>query len=103
MATRATIKVEGVNYCKIYKHWDGYPEHMLPWLEVFNKQFTETRGVDPAYKIAQLLRFAAVEADTFDLDSSPTTGWGIESYMQNVGEEYEYELMKDGKVTWKEI
>jgi hypothetical protein len=37
MATRAVIKIEGVDYASIYKHYDGYPEGMLPWLKDFNK------------------------------------------------------------------
>lgn len=39
MATRAVIKIEGVNFAQIYKHWDGYPEATLPWLEAFNSSF----------------------------------------------------------------
>ena len=36
MATRCTIKVDGVDYVKIYKHWDGYPENMLQPLIEWN-------------------------------------------------------------------
>ena len=32
MAIRCTIEIEGVNYAKIYKHWDGYPDAMEKWL-----------------------------------------------------------------------
>jgi hypothetical protein len=39
MATRATIKIEGIRFTKIYKHWDGYPEAMLNWLQDFNLDF----------------------------------------------------------------
>ena len=32
MATRSTIKVEGINYVKIYQHLDGYLDNMLNML-----------------------------------------------------------------------
>ena len=103
MATRCTIKVEGIKFCKVYKHWDGYPEHMLPWLEAFNSMFTKDRGVDPEYKLAQLLRFAAVNAEEYGLDLSETTGWGIVSYSDNCGADYEYTLNADGSVKHSQI
>ena len=54
MATRCTIKIEGVNYAKIYKHWDGYPDHMLDWLNEFNDGFNKKRGENPEYKFCLL-------------------------------------------------
>ena len=54
MATRCTIKIEGIDYAKVYKHWDGYPDATLRWLEEFNRNFSKNRGDDPAYKLAQL-------------------------------------------------
>lgn len=50
MGTRCTIKIQGITYAKVYKHWDGYPEHILPWLIAFNAEFTKDRGDDPQYK-----------------------------------------------------
>ena len=70
MATRATIKVEGIESVKVYKHWDGMPKHTLPWLKKFNKDFTKARGDDPDYKFAQLLRSSARDAEEFGLDAS---------------------------------
>lgn len=106
MATRCTIKVEGVEFAKVYKHWDGYPEATLPWLEEFNRVFVENRGDDPQYKFAQLLRSSLMDADKFDLDESRITGWGVVEYDDNLGEDYEYILLKNGKVavvdTWKD-
>ena len=52
MATRCTIKIEGVNYAKIYKHWDGYPEGMSRWLDEFNDNFNKERGHNPEYKLS---------------------------------------------------
>ena len=40
MGTSASIKVEGIDFAEVYKHFDGYPENTLPFLEYFNKDFT---------------------------------------------------------------
>ena len=106
MATRATIIIEGMALVKAYKHWDGYEEATLPWLEEFNKTFTEARGDDPEYKLAQLLRSSARDADKFRLDPSRNTGWGVVPMDADMWEEYEYHLLADGSVlvkTGKEI
>ena len=101
MATRATIIVEGQPSVKAYKHWDGYEEATLPWLEEFNRTFAATRGDDPDYKLAQLLRSSAWDADKFNLDKSRDTGWGIVPIDADVWEEYEYHLHGDGRLTVK--
>lgn len=101
MATRAIIKVEGVNNCALYKHWDGYPSGTLPWLEKFNKEFTEKRGNDPSYKMAQLLRSSVKMAEEFGLDDSDFTGWGVVGRNDDMGQEFEYLLNADGTVTYK--
>ncbi|CAB4135035.1 hypothetical protein UFOVP275_55 [uncultured Caudovirales phage] len=102
MSTNAIIKVEGVGYCALYKHWDGYPEATLAWLEKFNKEFTEERGDDGSYKMAQLIRSSAFMQAEFDLDPSTTTGWGV---VMGVGEghrkDYTYTLKKDGTVEFR--
>jgi len=98
MATRATIYVEGIDTVKVYKHWDGYPSATLPWLEDFNKSFTQKRGDDPDYKLAQLLRSSAFDAGKYNLDSSRDTGWGVVHINGDCNEEHEYHLMADGKV-----
>ena len=98
MATRGTIEVEDVKYCKVYIHWDCYPEAKLPFLEHFNKEFTTSRGKDPEYKIAQLLRATARLQDAYDLDSSETTGYGIVPYTEDMGADYHYLLKTDGTV-----
>ena len=103
MGTRCTIKVEGVNFSKVYKHWDGNPGSTLGWLEDFNKCFTDKRGVDSSYKFAQLLRSSSKKADEFDLDPNEFTGWGVEPYDAYVGEEYEYTLKNSGEVTYKKV
>ena len=92
MATRCTIKIEGVEYAKIYKHWDGYPEANYIWLKEFNDRFNKERGDDPSYKFAQLLRFASKYGEEFRLDQSEFTGWGVIKYDAECWEEYEYWL-----------
>ena len=101
MATRATIIVEGQPSVKAYKHWDGYEEATLPWLEEFDRTFAKTRGIDPDYKLAQLLRSSAWDADKFNLDKSRDTGWGIVPIKADMWEEYEYHLHADGSVSVK--
>lgn len=98
MGTRAIIEVEGFETAVVYKHWDGYPEGMLDWLNAFNKDFVENRGNDLPYKFAQLLRFSAKNADKFNLDNSDYTGWGV--YGKNeIDSQYTYILKQDGSVT----
>lgn len=97
MATRSTISLEGFKPI-LYKHWDGYPEAMLPWLKKFNAEFTQKRGDDPHYKMAQLLRSSVFMKNEFSLDESQTTGYGVFEKFKDIGQEYSYILMKDGSV-----
>lgn len=99
MATRSCIKIEGITFAKVYKHFDGRPENMLPWLETFNEEFTKARGVDPEYKFAQLIRSSTEER--FGLDSSKCTGYGVIPYGNDAREDFEYTLMNDGTVKVK--
>ena len=110
MGTRCTITIEGMDCCKIYKHWDGYPEYMLKRLEKFNQRFTKVRGDDPNQKFAQLLMQASVyfsdlvEYDLLDNGNSESpwdgTGWEIIPSGKNwVGIDYEYVLHPDGTVS----
>lgn len=101
MATRSTIKIEGITFAKLYKHWDGQPKNILPWLETFNQRFTELRGIDPEYKFAQLLR-STMEPE-FNLDNSKITGYGIIPYDSHSGAEFEYNLHDDGSVSYEKI
>jgi hypothetical protein len=103
MATRSTIKIEGIDFAKVYKHWDGYPDAMNGWLIDFNTKFTRNRGDDPEYKFAQLLRSSINDASKYNLDPSTETGWGVVGYNENFGEEYEYTLHADGSITYKKI
>lgn len=101
MSTRAVVKIEGINFAMLYKHYDGYPKSMLPFLEKFNRDFTENRGDDPGYKFAQLLRATKSMEEEFNLDSSDYTGYSIIPYGFYDFIEYEYELKIDGLVIVK--
>ena len=103
MATRCTIKVEGIDLVKVYKHWDGHPESTYLWLLSFNEEFTKNRGDDPEYKIAQLLRSSARDSKKFGLDPNEFTGWGVIPIDSDAGEIFEYVLHKDGAVSFKLI
>lgn len=98
MATTAVIQLEGYTVAKLYKHWDGYPQATLQWLEDFNKNFVETRGDDPNYKFAQLIRSSAFDCEKYNLDESRHTGWGVFGFDSGYNGEYRYRLMKDGSV-----
>ena len=99
MSTPALIKIDGINFAKIYKHWDGDPDSTLPWLKRFNEEFAKKRGDDPEYKFAQLLRDSAFNGERFDLDDSRFTGWGVVGY-NDFSADYEYTLHKDGSVSY---
>lgn len=98
MSTTATIQLEGYNVAKLYKHWDGYPEATLQWLEDFNKDFVENRGDDTSYKFAQLIRSSAFDCEKYELDPSRHTGWGVFGMNSGYVGQYQYRLMKDGSV-----
>lgn len=100
MSTNAVIRVEGSKEFELYKHWDGNSEATLEWLQVFNHEFTESRGDDIPYKMAQLIRSSAFDCERFNLDPSRDTGWGL--YKRGtMGYEYLYILKKDGSVFCK--
>jgi len=98
MATPATVQLEGYKVAKLYKHWDGYPDGTLKWLEDFNKDFVENRGDDDEYKFAQLIRSSAFDCEKYHLDPSRHTGWGVLPLSSKCGAQYKYRLMKDGSV-----
>jgi hypothetical protein len=101
MATRCSIEIEGINFAKVYMHWDGYPEHMMPFLEKFNKEFTEKRGSDPEYKFAQFIRATERMKEEFELDSSTETGYGVIPFHSKVDVNYNYILHEDGSVSFE--
>jgi len=102
MSTHAVIRIEGNDYAEAYKHFDGYPQGTLPWLEKFNKEFSENRGTDVDYKFAQLLRSSVRDAEKFGLDDSLYTGWGIMPY-GTADADFLYTLHSNGTVSVKSM
>ena len=108
MSTNCVIKIEGIDFACLYKHYDGNPEATLKWLEDFNERFNEQRGDDPDYKFAQLIRSSSKYADKYNLDPSEYTGWGIIPIdkiddIPSISYHYEYIyiLHDNGTVTYK--
>jgi len=54
MGTRALILVEGSEVC-IYRHWDGYPEAVLPELKPIVDGFFAKRGNEPDMLLANIV------------------------------------------------
>ena len=102
MSTNAVIRLEGYDFVELYKHWDGYPEATLAWLENFNERFVANRGNDLPYKFAQLIRSSAFKAEEFDLDASSFTGWGVDKKGSHCYD-YLYILKADGTVTVEKV
>jgi hypothetical protein len=98
MSVNSCIVIDDAN-CKVYKHWNGYPEEMMGWLVDFHGDFLKSRGYDPEYELAQLLRFAAINAEKYNLDPSMYTGWGVYSKDTEICVDYTYILERGGKVT----
>lgn len=92
MGNRSIIRVVGVNYAEVYKHWDGSLHNMLPWLTNFVQDFKSYRGKDPEYCLAQLLRSSAKMAKEFRLDDSDYTGYGVVPFGSIMGQDFIYTL-----------
>jgi hypothetical protein len=97
MATRAIIHMDDKTI-GIYKHWDGYPEATLPWLEEFHEDFLKNQGWDPEYELAQLLRSTVRFQKKYGLDNDLYTGWGITTLEDASWIDYVYTLQKDGLI-----
>ena len=54
MSTRTQILVEGNESVKIYKHSDGYPSGVLPFLKELLPSFQLYRGFDDSYLTAHI-------------------------------------------------
>ena len=65
MGTRAQIQVEGSKVF-VYKHYDGYPEDVLPRLRDLVDRFEKIRGYDPEYLTAQIVNMLIEETKAWD-------------------------------------
>ncbi len=95
MSTRCQIQVEGSNVI-IYKHCDGMPRGVLPWLEPFLARFYEQRGHEPEFCTARILA-EGIKEDGPQIPGYEFIGWGVDTqYHGDI--EYLYIVRKDGKV-----
>ena len=101
---------------KVYKHSDGYPSAVLPVLVPFAHSFIQTRGRDPEYMAAQVVRaFALAEEPKrlewlaemrkrypdlishYSSDRPDFLGWGVSTYWHE-DIEWLYVLRESGTV-----
>jgi hypothetical protein len=98
MSTRAQIQVEGSKVL-VYKHHDGYPEGVLPWLEPFVQDFIKRRGFVVDYMTARIV-VAGIADD--GLDDNGATGWGVDTEIHG-DTEYLYTVKMDGSVVVRKL
>lgn len=95
MSTRCQIQVEGSNVI-IYKHMDGMPDRVLPWLEPFVARFHAARGHEPDYLTARIL-VDGVREDGPRREPFEFIGWGLDTeYHGDIA--YLYRIRRDGTV-----
>lgn len=104
MSTRAQIHVEGSGVY-IYKHSDGYPEGVIPWLVPFAKRFHAGRGWDPEYLSARIVaegvRLSLESSADYEretgkpLSGAEFLGWGVSTSLHG-DEAYLYIIRKGG-------
>lgn len=55
---RIKVELNNREIVKIYKHWDGYPEGVIPIIKPFLEYFAKNRGInDTSYCIARLVQY----------------------------------------------
>lgn len=100
MGTSAKIMVQG-SKVSIYKHWDGYPCNVLPILEAFQAKWQASgRGIDPSYKMAQLVMYLGDIRSKEDKESpiSCMSGYGLGGLRDFMGCNHAYVILNDGVV-----
>jgi hypothetical protein len=102
MATRCQIKVAGEKTL-LYKHFDGYPEGVLPTLNATLHWFKEDRGFfDGPYLLARLTQAFANEFDGQSRGPRSSLGIGLDTALHG-DIEYLYTVNKNFTVTIKEF
>ena len=100
MGTSCTIEIEGLNGVKIYKHWDGYEEEVLPILDRVVDRFKNDRGWDPEYMLARILAEFIIEDNehyrNVGIEPDGTTGYGIITVPYDVN--YRYIIKEDWSI-----
>jgi len=103
MSTKCVIGLEKNTMFRLYKSCDGNPEAVLPWLEKFNREFTDISGMGAGYKFAELVRSTVTMAEEFNLHNSSDKAWGVFVCELYMGQGYEYILMNDGMIFYQPI
>jgi len=116
MSTNGIIYAEETKDVCLYKHWDGYPSGVLPYLKEFLPVFRQSRGPDPIYLMARLTGFfldqqtkarknrlaqAKRKKNKYDIDyysRLEMTGFGI-APSNMVGGEFYYSIGPDFSVS----
>lgn len=87
MATRSHISTPD-NQTLVYKHYDGYPQGVIPTLYEVSNEFAKHRGNDPEYFIAFLIKqFAFAEADDWMSGDKPNPNM-VPQKITNLKEDY---------------
>jgi len=100
MSTRCQIKLKNSeDNIYIYKHCDGYPEGVIPYLKIIVDKFMANRGYDECYMLAQIVRYFAVEEHKqgYSPQLGHFTGWGLDC-CEHDDIEYLYEIDKNGDI-----
>ena len=90
MSTRALITTSE-NEVAIYKHYDGYPSEVVPFLHKFCGEFTrQRRFFDPSYMLARLIQAMANESD--HRYGEGLLGFGLVAAESDCGQEWNYTI-----------
>lgn len=104
MSTRCQIKVVGLD-ARLYKHYDGYPEGVMPILKSFLEKFKKVSPWDPAYLLARMTQHFCNNTDKDRAGNSAELnmlGYGIDSITHG-DIEYLYTIHENFTVTYKHI
>lgn len=96
MGTRCQIVVEG-SKIKLYRHWDGYPEGVVPALQRIVAEFWLKRGHEPDMFLAYLTEQMRA-ADS----GGEVTGFRLSTEWYG-GVEYVYRVLASGALEVREV
>ena len=92
-------------YALLYRHWDGYPESVIPDILPFLRAFDKERGLDDvSYAIARLAQHLCnihdEETKTNNLRHSNYLGHGIDNIF-HLDTEFFYAIYPDRVEVWE--
>jgi len=106
MGTRCQIIVEGNEAAKVYKHWDGYPDGVIPVLQELLPPFSDDRGEDSEYLVARIVdAFCSQQRRHRNDQITPCfTGYGVSNiwhddieYLYLITTDYQLVVYKPGQ------